>query len=150
MNRVFAIFLFVVLPSTADDFAGVEQDAKNWYQTSYAPIWKAADEIDLDKLRSQYANGYRVHSTEGGFSIAENSNEEWLGTLASFGGSWVGSDLQHFTVTALNANSVAIRSEWVNRNGDGTTSSNCANYVAERTKEFGWQFLDLFVVACPR
>ena len=136
--------MFVVLPSSADDYSGVERDAKNWFQTTYAPIWKDAEDVDIDKVRSHYANGYRVHLSDGEFRIAANSNKEWIEALKYFGDSWIGSDLKYITVIALSANSAAIRSGWANRNGDGTTFYNCANYVATRTEEIGWQFLDLF------
>lgn len=150
MIRLFALLVFVALPASASDLAGVEAEANHWYWNSYAALWKEAGSIDLDKVRNHYANNYRVHSAEGGFITAANSEEEWLKTLQYFGDLWVGSDLQRAAVTAFNANSVSIHSEWVNRNSDGTTSSNCANYVAARIPGAGWKFLDLFILACPK
>ena len=150
MNRLFALLVFVVLPASATDLAGVKAEAKIWYRDSYAALWKEAGSIDLDKVRSHYENNYRVHSAEGGFSAAANSEEEWLKTLQYFGDLWVGSDVQRVSVTAFNANSVSVHSEWVNRNSDGTTSSNCANYVAARIPNAGWKFLDLFILVCPK
>ncbi|MGR8949133.1 MAG: hypothetical protein ACU84Q_13880 [Gammaproteobacteria bacterium] len=150
MNRLFAVLMFVILPASATDLVGVEMDANDWYRNSYAALWKDARSIDLDKVRSHYANGYRIHTAEGGFTAAMNSEQEWLKTLQYFGDLWLGSDLKRVSVTAFNTNSVSIHSEWVNRNSDGTTSSNCANYVAARLPNVGWQFLDLFILACPK
>ena len=150
MNRLAALLVVLAIPALANDFANTEAEAKAWYETSYAVLWKDAGNIDLDEVRKHYANGYRVHSAEGGFSVAANSEEEWRSTLQYFGQSWTGSAPQRVSVTAFNANSVSIHTVWVNRHSDDTTSSNCANYVAARIPDIGWKFLDLFVLACPK
>jgi hypothetical protein len=141
-------FLIVSTQVVANDFAEVELEAKQWYETSYAKMWRDAVSIDLEKVRDHYIEGYRIHIADGGFQTADNSNEEWLETLKYFGDTWVGSDLVAVEVNAFNKNAVAIRSKWVNRNRDGTTSSNCANYVVGRSSEGRWRFYDLFIIDC--
>ena len=150
MNRLAALLVLLAIPALAADFASTEAEAQEWYETSYAVLWKDAENIDLDEVRKHYANGYRVHLAEGGFRVAANSEEEWRSTLQYFGKLWTGSVLQRVSVTAFNANSVSVHSVWVNRHSDGTTSSNCANYVAARIPSVGWKFLDLFVLVCPK
>ena len=148
MKSIALVLLIVSTQVPANDFAEVELEAKHWYQTSYAILWRDAVSIDLEKVRDHYIEGYRVHNADGGFQTAANSNEEWLETLKYFGDNWVGSDLVKVEVNAFNQNAVAMRSEWVNRNSDGTTSSNCANYVAGRSTEARWRFYDLFIIDC--
>jgi hypothetical protein len=148
VNWFITVLFFIAVPVVAKDFANVELDAKYWYETIYAPLWRDAETINLDAVRKHYIKGYRVHLTDGRYEPAANTVEEWRSTLKFFGETWVGSDLLKVTISAHNQNTVAIWSEWVNRNNDGTTSSGCANYVAGRTTKGGWQFYDLFIINC--
>ena len=148
MKWIIALLSTIAVQVAAEDFSGVELDAKNWYEASYVPLWREARTIDLDEVRKHYIKGYRLHLARGGYESFANTVEEWRNSLKIFGENWVGSDLLTLKISALDQNTVAIWSEFVNRNDDGTTFSNCANYVAGRSTETAWKFYDLFITDC--
>jgi hypothetical protein len=128
---------------------GVAGEARTWFPTEYAPLWKVLDEADPERIRRFWAEDFHDHPIDMDPGIWENTNEQWQSAIEKYKGEGVaGSTVVQIQVEEISGNAVLIRTEWRDFGHDGTIEEQYrGTFVAGR---FGsrWKFTNYFTVGC--
>jgi hypothetical protein len=128
---------------------GVADQARTWFLTEYAPLWKDLAEADPERIRSFWAEDFRDHPVDMDPSIWENTKERWQRNIERYKAEGlVGSIVVDIQVEEISERAVLIRTIWRDYGQDGRIEEPyCGTFIAG---QFGsrWKFTNYFTVNC--
>lgn len=138
--------LFVVLSIGAEPAA---QDADDWYQNHYAPLWKESPWEKAEEALAFYDQTLGLHPPEGP-AVAVSSRawlfeslEEWKSD------GWLGSVVAEYRSDQLNPSTVVFKVKWLDTYVDGEEEFSCGWYMADLDSG-GWAFTQYAEIDCAK
>lgn len=132
----------LALPAFADTSA-----IDDWYQNSYAPLWKEAPWDKLEEAMAYYDETLFLHPPDD--EITAVDSREWLaGSLAGWkSDGWLGSAVAEYRSDLLNPSTVMFKVKWRDWYADGSEEFSCGWYVADLDGE-SWVFTQYAEIDC--
>ena len=144
MTRYIGLSLLVA------SFFGAEtmsQDADDWYQNHYSPLWKEKPWDKVEEGLVYYAATLYLHPPDGAVNTV--NSREWLSkSIAGWkSDGWTGSVVAEYQSDHLNQSTVAFKVKWQDFYADGSEEFSCGWYVADLEDE-RWVFTQYAEIDC--
>jgi hypothetical protein len=122
-------------------------DPEDWYKNSYAVLWLAGPNTDVDKTAKHYDKN--IVSFESTGEISKGNSREWIeGLLKEWAAdNWVSSELAGIKVDRLNETTVAFKSRWHDKYSNRDDEYTCSWYLAN-WREDRWVFTNYTDIDC--
>jgi hypothetical protein len=131
-----------VLPAFADTSA-----VDDWYQNSYAPLWKEAPWDKLEEVLAYYDETLFLHPPDDKMTAVDS--REWLArNLANWkSDGWLGSAVAKYRSDQLNTSTAMFKVKWRDWYADGSEEFSCGWYAADLDGE-SWVFTQYAEIDC--
>ncbi len=140
------IVLAISLPSFA--LADPADDARQWFESEYAPLWVSLEELDAVRVHEAYSNNFHQLTYTGDVVPHDNSIGWWEEQFVTYGTtSWRGGRLNDIEAYLINPRIVMLEVEWEQSLADGSTAPGCFTYIAVGMGD-SWKFTSVAVVSC--
>jgi hypothetical protein len=138
-----------IAPSGVSYAQGVADQARTWFVTKYAPLWKDLDQADPERIRQFWAEDFRDHPIDMDPSIWENTKERWERNMDRYKAEGlIGSTVVDIQVEEINDRAVLIRTKWRDYGQDGQIEDPyCGTFIAGKFDQ-EWKFTNYFTVKC--
>ena len=99
------------------------EEAKNWYEQQYAPLYTTIDAWEPNESFNCYADQWRNHPLEGDSMVLENSIDLWRSSRAgAISNGFTGASVQSIDVSLLNDRTAQLYVRWKNRYTNDTNT----------------------------
>ena len=140
------LLLATSLAGSDDDVA---EDAREWFITTYAPLWASMESVDPGEIRKHWVENFRDHPVDVESRTVENSIEQWQRTVQSYLDDGVqDSILLEVKAERINDWAVLLRARWKD---DPPISPGdpdfCDGYLVGKFED-GWKITNAFTTDC--
>jgi len=143
-TRYIGLSLLVGLFFGADTMA---QEADDWYQNHYAPLWKENSWDKIEEASLYYAETTYLHPPDG--TITAVDSREWIArSIAGWkSDGWLGSVIAEYLSDQVNPSTVVFKVKWRDWYADGSEEFSCGWYLADLERE-KWLFTQYAEIDC--